>query len=275
MIRLRKETTLFPIDSPFMYVEGEDEEVIGLEIKARGRIGLLRDLASVISEKRLFIKKLVHSNPQDDYVLIFMVIEKPESGATSLINELEKIDGVVKVEVTPRFGRIIYTRKLHPLLFASKQAVIIGSSSMEGLTIGLSKQAGEEIASIILSSIGYQIGYILRENYSGIASVNSISDSISFLDAIFSSSGWGRICDYKLSGSTITIVLEDNWECDIAATRRIYREPWYTKGILKGFYTELFKQNVTVKFVKAWRRKGRVYCAFEIERKSEHTLASL
>ena len=274
-MRLRRESALFPLDSPFMYVEGEDEEVIGLEIKARGRMGLLRDLATVVSGRRLFIKKFVHSNPQDDYVLIFMVIEKPETGVTSLLNELERVDGVIKIDIAPRYGRIIYTRKLHPLLFASKQAVIIGSSSMEGLTIGLSRQAGEEVASIILSSIGYQIGYILRENYSGVASVNSISDSIGFLDAILSSSGWGRVYDYKLSGSTITIVLEDNWECDIVASRRMYREPWYTKGILRGFYTELLKHHITVKFLKAWRRKGRIYCAFEIERKGEHTPASL
>ncbi len=250
-----------------MYLEAADEKVVGLEIVAKGRKGLLRDIAGLIADKNLFIKKFVHSLPKENgRLLIFIVIDKP-SELNEFLDEIKKIDGVIEVRLSPRYGKMVYTRSLHPLIFASKQAVITGTGTMEGLTLGLAKQAGSEVAGLILLSIGYQVGARVFDIYSEIVGFSGIEDSIKFLDALFSSSGWGRVAEFNISGNTITLILENLWECEIASKKREYKEPSYTKGILKGFFSSLLKQNVAVTFLKTFKKAGKSLCIFKVVRK--------
>ncbi len=250
-----------------MYLEAAGEKVVGLEIVAKGRKGLLRDIAGLIAEKGLFIKKFVHSLPKDDdKLLIFLVIDEPEN-LKELLNEMKRINGVLNVRLSPRYNKMVYTRSLYPMLFASKQAVIIGAGTMEGLTLGLARQTGSEVAELILLSIGYQVGTRVFEIYSDIIGFVSIEDSIRFLDALFSSTGWGRVAEYSVSENTITLILENLWECEVVSKKKGYREPSYTKGILKGFFSNLLKQNVTVTFLKTFRKARRTLCVFKVIRK--------
>ena len=271
----------YPIHQPGIVLEMPGEKLIGLEVEVEDRRGMLRDILEVLESKGVFIKSLVHTERVNGRVLIFIVIDvnrstpREECRPEKLVEMLKAVEGVLSVNISPRYKSIVYTEKIYPYNFIIDRAIVLGAANLAGLAIGLRKQVGEEIASMILLSLGTKVGEQIASLYYKLLDTDRLSDLVRFLRILGLTGGWGVLKEYAVKGNRITLVFEDLWECTIMYYWGEKPRADYTRGILKGYFSKIFNDRVEVEQVGFTKKGETITCIMNVERVASKTIPTV
>jgi predicted amino acid-binding ACT domain protein len=249
---------------PGIYLAKDDEStqrIEGLTIVVEDRPGLLGDLLRSISDLRLNILRIDHSERKDSELCIYIVFEVP---ANLLSRKKEVIDEVTKrllsfkevkrVEPADKTGRVIFLKGIGGYEFLGEPAIIIGKANMLGFTIELSKSLGKDVAWLAIHHIAKSIGETAGKLYLEKAGIKTIDDALLLMKYILEGSSWVRKMDLSIiTPEAFQLALEDPWECIVVGKdRNLWDEPYFVISALRGYLEYLFG-NIDISYMVKWR----------------------
>jgi len=254
----------YTIMFPSIYLAKDDEStqrIEGLTIVVEDRPGLLGDLSRSISDLRLNILRIDHSERKDGELCIYIVFEVP---ANLLSRKKEVIDEVTKrllsfkevkrVEPADKRGRIIFLKGIGGYESLGEPAIIIGKANMLGFTIELSKSLGKDIARLAIHHIAKSIGETAGKLYLEKTGMKTIDDALLLMKYILEGSSWVRKAEVSIiTPEAFQLALQNPWECIVVGKdRNLWDEPYFVISALRGYLEYLFG-NIDFSYMVKWR----------------------
>jgi predicted amino acid-binding ACT domain protein len=254
----------YTIMIPSVYIAKDDESthrIEGLTIVVEDRPGLLGDLLRSISDLRLNILRIDHSERKDGELCIYIVFELP---ADLLSRKKEVMDEVTKrllsfkevkrVEPADKRGRVIFLKGIGGYEFLGEPAIVIGKANMLGFTIELSKSLGKDVARLAIHHIAKSIGETAGMLYLKKTGMKTIDDALLLMKYILEGSSWVRKMDLSIiTPEAFQLALEDPWECLVVGKdRNLWDEPYFVISVFRGYLEYLFG-NIDFSYVVKWR----------------------
>ncbi len=239
---------------------------VGLNIFIEYSIDNLRDLLDILISKQVGISHLDWTKVVDGRLLIFVVIDmvKSPTPLEELISIINDKDYVLKITRADEFlDKFIYSRHLFPIFIGDDRVVAMGPPMMEGLIISSRELLGDAASANLLYHIGYAMGRSLYEYLKSNVGKWDLESGMRFLDAVFSSYGWGRIKRYIDQENKLTIHVENLWECEVYKRRAEEPKANLFEGCLAGFLEQFYNKRLIVRHTGC-ASCGDDYCIFEI-----------
>lgn len=250
------------------FVTDRNKNYYAFELLVKNEPGVIFEIGQRFADKKINIVHFVHSDTSEDISTIFVVGDFTDSMVSpqQLLDEFKgEKKHIFEIEFAHKAGNVYYSSYLFPLTLNGHRVVLFGPANMNGLIFGLRKTLGLSMANTLLYHLGHNIGvstyeyYFKPRNYKP----DDIFSVLKLLDAILISYGWGRMRRYQTVKNKLIIDIENLWECDIQKSRGDSQGSYYFKGVLTGFFENLYDEKIEIKETKCIS-KGDDICRFEI-----------
>ncbi len=230
---------------------------------------IAREIRNILWDNDIVPVMIYPSLPVNNRMIILLVFDSGGVSEDKIKRILEKIPRIKKVKSitkAKKYGNVIFSDKMFYFNLLNSRWILIGPAFMKALIKELRSVIGNNVADILLLTLGKTIGEIAYNYYTLLGNFESISNTIGFLEMILSISGWGKIEGFDVRKDKIILTLMDLWECNILLDNNIDANPQLFKGVLSGFFSKVFNKEVNVYHVSTRRKNNSVYCVFEITR---------
>jgi len=248
------------------FVKKRSQTEVGLNIFIEYSVDNLKDLLDILISKGIALSHLDWTKVVNGRLLLFTVIDLERSTVSleDLISLIKDKEYVLEVTKADEFlDKFIYSRHLFPILIGDDRVVAIGPPMMEGIILYSRELLGEAASANLLYHIGYAMGKSLYEYLRDNVDRWELEDGMRFLDAVFSSYGWGRLKSYVKNGDKIIINVEDLWECEVYKDSNEEPKASLFEGCLAGFFEQFYEKRVIVRHTGC-TVCGDEYCIFEV-----------
>ncbi len=242
-------------------------ELVGFEVTLNNRPGSLNHLASIPKKLNLNIDYIETLSKSEDRYELFLIIDMTDTEISprELLDEFKKDrEYIIEASIAPSLKDIIYPSKFYVKTVGNSRYIYIGEELMKPFAIGIKHVLGREAGGSFLYHYGIGVGRELYKGYSKDRRIEDPEDVILLLKALFNAHAWADIKEYILSEGSITLQIENLWECESQKNlSEVETGSHLVRGILAGFLKEALNKEIVVKETKCIV-SGDPSCEFRI-----------
>ncbi|MEM3626988.1 MAG: 4-vinyl reductase [Candidatus Bathyarchaeia archaeon] len=248
----------------------QGRKVCGFALEADYEIGVLRQLAELADAYRVRILYIQFSMPKPDdktaKAITFLDFSDSKLSPEEAEKILKKQKFVRLIElIKPLHNKFVSDDYFFPLVMGGSRALIFRKEIYEEIFKGVRNRFGTA-GEAFLYYVGFETGKQAYLNYVQLAGTEEPKALITTAKAVNMTLGWSILKDAKINeeSKTATVILSENFECDLA---RGYGKPYsqFYRGAIAGIFTQYFKEEMKVEETKCIAR-GDPHCQFEISR---------
>lgn len=237
------------------------------ELIVENRPGIIFKIGELFANKNINIIHFTHSDANYNEAAIFVVgdFTNAKVSPRDLYAELEKnVPGVREIKHAGKVGSYFFSKHLFPITVDGNRVVMFGPANISGLLMGLRRNMGYA-APNILEHLGFSVGEELFRYY--IESKNipreDIESILNLIGVLLITHGWGVLKKSEVKERSVTLEIDDLWECYFYRKFGIDDSSRYVLGIINGLFTTIYRRKVVVKEVTCINKGGNT-CRFEI-----------
>lgn len=253
-----------------LFVYSPNRNAVGLHFtfdpSAMYKIGVLDTITRNFALKGIPIIHLAISYVEKgaSHAVIFIDLADTDVNIDEMLLELRRYPYILDVKLLkPLFNGFIFDTYFFPLKVREERAVIF----LRRGYIGLIKKAREQLGldyELTLFLEGYNLSMEAFKEYTKIAG-EDVEKLVKLGRSLFQHLGYGRIEieEIDIEKGIAKLRIYDSFECELfkGSSKPVSH---FIRGILAGWFTQLFKKGVTAKEIKCIA-KGDSYCQFEVK----------
>ena len=228
------------------FVNEKGKEVFGFSIITTGQKGEISQLAHIFSDRKLNIIYMTSSyrKREEKRPWIFFMVDftgskfKPED----IVNEINKLEFVESVRLIKPIKNGIFVDSIHfPIIVGGERSIIFRVSIIDGLINTLKRQLGEAGRAFLYHE-GFRVGRNLYKTYKNWLKKEDphlLSKIITVMSRVL---GYGiaEVAELSMENKEAKIIIYDSFERRTAIEKDEQKHN-FIRGILAGFFTEIFK----------------------------------
>ena len=242
-------------------------EVTQLAIDGRNVPGTLAKVASKLAELGVnILSGFVMAEPgkETGHMVFFLDITDSSLPEEELAREIEKLDAVVKVDVTvEKIGDMAINGTTHETIFLDERTILLDVDDV-GTMFGWFDRTFGTGAHAILFDMGEQAGRLAAQKLVETYKLEG-RDAIEAFLALHRAAGWFgyEVVEYDEANLEFVIRLYDNFECVPFKGKKDRPMSHLVRGGLAGVFSGIYGRDFEVKEVRCLAQ-GDPFCEFVI-----------